>query len=328
MKTNTSDRIVEYIRSNQHARPHDIVRYLGLSHAALHRQLRRLVDDGVLIKSGSPPLVFYQLQKNVPEETKIENIDPHLHRTIDEYFLFITPEGKLLYGMDGFEFWAKRYQSHKSINTLAKKYAQVTHKQSSKPWIDVTEKMHDAFDSPAVDKLLIADVYSFPIFGRTKLAKLVMHAKQSQHRRLMKSIAQTIRPIILSIIQTFSLEAVAFIPPTIPRPVQLMEELEASLSLPLPKLDIAKVIPGDVPVPQKSLSELSDRIINARSSIFPINPGENRFKRILLLDDVVGTGASFQETAIKLKVAGVGTTHIVAFAIVGNKKGYEVIRQL
>jgi len=61
MTTNTRDRIIEYITSNRQARVDDLVKLLGLSHVAIHKQLRSLIGNGILQKAGKPPLVFYTL---------------------------------------------------------------------------------------------------------------------------------------------------------------------------------------------------------------------------------------------------------------------------
>jgi len=63
MITDTRDRIVEFIRVNGRARVGDLVEYLGLGNAAIHRQLKRLVESGALTKIGTPPKVFYSPQE-------------------------------------------------------------------------------------------------------------------------------------------------------------------------------------------------------------------------------------------------------------------------
>ena len=330
MKTTTRDTIVEYIRAKQHVRPADVVRFLGLSPVAVHRQLKRLVTDGVLTKPGSPPLVFYTLAPKTGEKEAPPTLPAHFTRTINDHFLFITPDGKLLYGMAGFTHWARLYQPQRDFLTLAGDYAKLLEaKGSAAPqgWIDATEKIKATFHPAFVDRLLFADTYSYPVFGRTKLAKLVMHAKQSESTMLMRAVTRAVKPMVENIIATFRIDAVAFIPPTVPRRIQFMDEFASGLDIHLPHLDLAKVIPGDIPIPQKSLPKLEERIVNARSSIFPKEVEAQRYARVLLIDDVVGSGASFQETSRKLK-ALLGEQTIIAFAVVGNIKGYEVIRQL
>ena len=107
-----------------------------------------------------------------------------------------------------------------------------------------------------------------------------------------------------------------------------MDEFAFQLALRLPEINLVKVIPGDIPIPQKTLVNLQERIINARDSIYIKNTRELPYANVLLLDDVVGSGASFHETAKKLKAAKIGHNRIIAFALVGNIKGYDVIREI
>ncbi len=330
MRTTTRDTIVEYIRAKQHVRPADVVRFLELSPVAVHRQLKRLVTDGVLTKTGRPPLVFYTLAPKTGKKETPQALPAHLARTVNDHFLFITPDGKMLYGIEGFTHWARLYQPQRDFLTLASDYTTLLEaKELAAPqgWIDATEKMKATFRPAFVDRLLFADIYSYPVFGRTKFAKLVMHAKQSESTMLTKVVARAVKPMVETVIATFRIDAVAFIPPTVPRRIQFMDEFANELDIHLPHLDLAKVIPGDIPIPQKSLPKLEERIVNARSSIFPKEVGAQPYARVLLIDDVAGSGASFQETSRKLK-ALFSEQVIIAFAVVGNIKGYEVIRQL
>ena len=75
-----------------------------------------------------------------------------------------------------------------------------------------------------------------------------------------------IKPKIESLVRTFSVNAVGFIPPTVRREVQLMRELERQLNLPIQSISLVKV-KTPIAVPQKTLSKLEDRIENAKSTI-------------------------------------------------------------
>ena len=68
MKTNTRQKIIEHIKNNQRSRVHDLSIYLGISSVAVHKQLKKLIEVGLLTKIGRPPLVYYQLasEKTVP----------------------------------------------------------------------------------------------------------------------------------------------------------------------------------------------------------------------------------------------------------------------
>ena len=332
MKTDTKDRIIEYIANKEQARVDDLVKFLRLSNVAIHRQLKKLVGEGILRKAGRPPLVFYTLVPKPDNSIHAKKPLPDdIEEAIEVNFLSITPEGKLLYGVAGFLYWANLYQKNKPLLSLGLEYMKILRKKkeytTGDGWIDATEKLTGTFGESDVNHLLYQDIYSYPMFGRTKLAKLVMHAKQAENKSMIDQVAHIAKPVIERIIKKFDINAVGFVPPTVPRRLQFMDALEEKLNLPLPKIDLVKVIAGDIPIPQKTLAKLEERIINARSSIF-LRRTEQSYPNVLLVDDVVGSGASFNETARKLKAVKIGHNFIVAFALVGNMKGYDVIRQM
>jgi len=79
-------------------------------------------------------------------------------------------------------------------------------------------------------------------------------------------------------------------------------------------------------VPQKTLNRLEDRIENAEKSIF-LN--DNRiFKNILLIDDAVGSGATINEVAKKIREKKLVKNKIIGLAITGSFKGFEVISEV
>lgn len=333
MITDTKDKIIEYITYHDHARVQDLKRVLQISNVAIHKQLKRLIEDKILVRVGRPPLVFYKF----PAEGKLENqqtqrLPEYTKRIIQENFLSITPDGNLLYGLEGFNYWVNTYQKNKSFIALAQEYLHTIEEQkklfSKEGWLDATIKVKNSFKEVFIDCLLYQDIYSYKIFGRTKLAKMTMYAKQVGAQKLITKIATMAKPLLIKIIKKYSINAVAYIPPTVPRPLQFMDEFSVQLNLPLPEIKLTKVIPGDIPIPQKTLASTEERIINARDSIYLRDSRESIYKNVLLVDDVVGSGASFNETARKLKKAKVGEGGIVAFALVGNVKGYDIIREM
>ena len=64
MKTQTASKILDFIKKKGKARPHDLVRAIGISPVAIHKQLRRLVEKGMLVKQGVAPYAFYTLPKS------------------------------------------------------------------------------------------------------------------------------------------------------------------------------------------------------------------------------------------------------------------------
>lgn len=327
MITNTGDRIVEFIRENGRARVSDLVEYLGLGNVAIHRQLKRLMENGVLIKVGTPPKVFYlpaeRLEK--PERKRTGSAE----KLVEKTYLYVTPAGEMLLGTAGFAVWAKK--AKREAGAAAAEYVRAR-KQADKfigksGWIDATEKIQKTFqDDTFANKVLYKDFYALPVFGKTRLGQLVLHGKQAQSKEIVKQIAGECQGLIKKIIRRFGIEAVGFLPHSIPRRIQFLKELRKQLKLNLPEVELVKAYAGKIPVAQKSLASLEERVENARSTIM-IGDIKRRFASILLIDDAVGSGATLNETARKLKIAGIAKK-VTGFAIVGSMKGFEVIREI
>jgi len=111
------------------------------------------------------------------------------------------------------------------------------------------------------------DFYAWEIFGKTKLGQLLLYAKQSQDQKMIMSIAETVRPYVISLIEKYHIGAIGYIPPTVKRSVQLMDCLRRISHVTVPELKLEKAV-GEVRVPQKTLSKLGDRIANAKGDLF------------------------------------------------------------
>ena len=330
MVTDTRERIVEFITKNKQARVHDLVLNLKIGNVAIHRQLNKLISTGILRKIGKPPLVMYVLDKE--EVTAITMIPKEIQDHIDTDYLYVSPEGRLVYGFKGFVEWVKKIHEEKRLLQLSKEYLQTiktaNKNTGSQGWINATEKIKDTFkNNSSLDKLLYGDFYSLPKFGKTKLGQLVLYAKQSQNKQLMEEVAKIVRPLINKIIKEYKINAVAFVPPTVPRNIQFIDELAHLLRLKLPVIELVKVS-GPVLIPQKTLSSLEERIINARDTIYTKYVAETSYPNVLLIDDAAGSGATLNEISTKLKSVMVGKNKIIGFVIVGSIKGFDVIREV
>jgi predicted DNA-binding transcriptional regulator len=330
MITDTKIKILGYIGTHKQARAHDLVRVFGISQVAVHKQLKKLLEEGKIRRVGKPPLVFYILPATKKAETSME-VSTEVRKVIDDNYLYISPVGELLYGFEGFAAWVRGIKEEAKMTQLAEEYiktlGQFKSYRNSDGYINATEKAKSTFEDTAVDTLLYGDFYSIPKFGKTKFGQLVLYAKQSQNRDLISELAILVKPTIEVIIQKFSIDAVAFIPPTVPRALQFMDEFEKALNLKIPSIELVKVTSGEVTVAQKTLSRLDERIANARDTIF-LKSNENSYPNVLLIDDAVGSGATLNETAKKFKGIMVGKKSIIAFAIVGSFKGFDVIREV
>ncbi len=329
MKTNTSDKIVEIVKKQGRVRVHDLVSKLGLSNVALHKQLKKLVLNNQLIKIGKPPLVFYSISEKAVRTT----VDDKYQKFIDQHYLRVTPQGEMLRGAIGFVDWVKEINKVEEFDNLANRYLVVRSKANrfkKQGLIDFTQKIKKAMGDKGIDKAFGIDFYSLPEFGKTRLGQLVFYAKQSQNKKIIKQIANETSKQILYLIKKYKVQAVAYVPHSVPRKLQFLKEYRASLQLKLPEIDLVKVYKGEVVVAQKSLSKLKDRIENARETIM-IDGRKQRVKveggAVLIIDDAIGSGASMNEVAKKLK-REVVVKKVIGFSLIGSYKGFDVIREI
>lgn len=320
--------ILNYLKLNLEATPKQISNNFGVSRQLVHRYLAQLLAEGKLSKIGKSPLVYYQyIEKKTVKATSnaqvVEDVN-HEYNEID--FIEITVDGRYLKGIEAFEYWcAMRNQPvEKTLGEYKKtllKYVQ--YKKNG--FIDGTQKLLNTkgFDKIGLDKLFYIDFYAIERFGKTKLGKLMHFGKQSQSIKLINEIIDISLPTVQKIIKHFKVDAVAYIPPTLPRSVQIMNEFEHKFSINLPHIKLIKV-KGEIVVPQKALSKIQDRILNTQKSIVV---GESKkYDTILIIDDAVGSGATLNETANKIKAKGIAKT-VYGLAITGSYKGFEVLSE-
>lgn len=323
---------MEYIKTHGDIRPVDLARDLKISKAALHQHLKRLVKKGVIEKIGSTPKVIYRYKvKTLLDVPKVLSAEfSKTEKIINDNYLYISPSGGMLFGITGFWEWVVKIKQEKQFEFLAREYVE-TRREADKfinteGLINATEKLKNTFDQIFLDKVYYADFYSLPKFGKTKLGQMVLYAKQSQNNHLMTKIWDQTKDKVLDIIEKNKIEAVGFIPPTVPRKIQFIEEYAHLLALSLPEIPLAKIT-REVIVPQKTLSTLSERVANIQETLI-IRPTGKIYKNVFLVDDAVGSGATFNETAKKLRASKFVTGKIIGFAVVGSYKGFDVIREI
>ena len=91
------------------------------------------------------------------------------------------------------------------------------------------------------------------------------------------------------------------------------------------EIKFEKAFWNGIPVAQKSLAKLEDRIQNAMDTIYLAEP-KTKLKKVLFVDDALGSGATLNEMAKKLRRAGVET--VIGFAIVGSYEGFETLSEI
>lgn len=324
MEPNTEDKIIAYIKSRGQVTANDLTEHLEISRQAVHRQINRLQEEGLIYKIGRPPKVFYLLAEGKVKKED-NTVDEKTKKVIDKNFLNITASGERQEGFEGFINWC--FKRKEPLEKTAKEYIETLKKYKSYKKDGLINGMHKikgTFPDTAVDKLFYLDFYSIERFGKTKLGQLLLYAKQSQNRGLIKELVDQIRPQIEKLIKKYQIEAVSFIPPTVKREVQLMKELERQLHLTNPKVSLVKV-KTPVIVPQKTLNKLEDRIENAKRTIMVDET--KKFKTVLLIDDALGSGATINETAKKIKSQKLAEI-IIGLAVTGSFSGFEVISEV
>lgn len=327
----TSEKIIQYIRENNQASGKELVDYLqDITPRAVRKQLKSLLESGQLRKVGKPPKVFYLIKhtdgKTLTLGLDYVVIDKSVKNKIDKNYLYISPRGEQKLGWEGFVMWCEKTNQN-PIKT-AKEYVKTLDKYSKykqKGFISGLDKLKMTFNLVNLDRLYYIDFYSIERFGKTRIGQLLLYAKQSQDKKLIKSLSDEIHPKLLQLVKRYDVDGIVFIPPTVKREIQFMKELERNLSLPLPILKVSK-IKTEISVPQKTLSKLGDRIENAKHTI--VVEDNKKYKNILLIDDAVGSGATLNETAAQIKRKGLCKGKLIGLAITGSFKGFDVISEV
>lgn len=304
----------------------ELVSRLGISKQMVHNVLNELLENKVIEKLGQAPKTIYRLNKSVNQvNDTTTNLKKDELEFLSANIIVVTDTGDLINGIEAFEYWCKQRKlpvekTLKEFIVTKEKYKKYYEKSGV---IDGTEKLTNTvgYEKIWLDKLYYLDFYAIERFGKTKLGTLLHYAKQGQSKFLMNLMMGQIAQDIKAFVVEQKADAVGFVPPTIRREVQIMKFIEEKLNIALPVIEIKK-ISGIIPVPQKSLSKLDERIKNAENT-FAIT--EKRiFKHVVLIDDAVGSGSTLNQIAGKIKLKGIAK-RITGLAIVGSFKGFDVV---
>lgn len=326
MHEKTEEKIIKYIRTKGQVSGKELFDHLEISDRAIRKQLKKLFEKALIYKVGKPPKVFYSIKEADKEQESKATIDKASEEVINEKFLIITPNGEEKEGLTGFKYWCKKFNL--PVEKTVKEYIQTLTKYDlykKDGLINGLAKFKSTFEKVYLDQIYYIDFYSIERFGKTKLGQFLLYAKQSQNRDYIKRLIGFIKPNIEKIIKKYKIGAIGIIPPTVKREVQLIKELEKVIKVNHRLISITK-IKTPIIVPQKTLSKLPDRIENARNTIVVNDRGT--YKNILLIDDAVGSGATLNETARKIRERKICKGKIIGLAIVGSFKGFDVISEV
>ena len=322
-----SSKILQILQKNTDLRINDLVEKSGASRQMVHRALKSLIETGNIIKIGTAPKTFYRLQEEkIAVRQDSLNLDEK--QFLDDHFLLITETGIKMSGIDAFQYWCQRQKL--PFDKTVREFIQTRKKYLGYflpgGVISGLEKIKGTkgFQEIGLDEVFYLDFYAIERFGKTRLGTLLHFAKQGQNKNLMDEIILSIQARVDKIIVDNEIDAVGYIPPTIRRDIQFMKVLRKKLNLPLPHIDLIKVR-GEITIPQKALAKIEDRIRNAQFSIMVQE--QRNFRKVLLIDDAVGSGATLNETAIKLKIKR-NAKIVIGLAVTGSFKGFEVIQEI
>lgn len=159
-----------------------------------------------------------------------------------------------------------------------------------------------------------------------QISKQLFLAKQHHNKQYFKNLISLFYRNLECLLTTFDIDAIALTPPSISRKVQILDLVDQLLNPSIPGIPLIKYSPSKILIPQKSLKRPEDRIQNAKNTIF-IREEDIDYNTVLLINDFVGSGATLNKTAIKLKTAWV--KKIIGFAFFGNLDlKYEVINEM
>jgi len=323
----TRDRFLKFLRAHGPQSMHELSESLKISRQYLHRIVHDLEEQDLIKKVGVPPRVFYSVNDIVANNEKA-SISYEDERFLNHHFLLIDPLGQRLHGIEAMRYWCEKQnleiaKTTKEFIETRNKYLQHVNQHGL---IDGMPKLKNTkgLNTIGLDQLYYLDFYAIERFGKTPLGTLMHYAKQGQNKAMMKEISQEIKQRIQNLIDALNVNAVAFVPPTIPRKIQIMAELQKQLNMQKPIFRVEK-IKTQITIPQKALSKLFERVANAQNTF--VVPSQNAVQRLLLIDDAVGSGATMNEIALKVKQKGLAQ-EVFGVAITGSYKGFEVISEL
>ena len=301
----------------------DLARQLDISDRFVRKQLSILLKEGKVGKAGTPPTVYYYILK-----IDTSNVDIAIKEKIDESYLYITPTGEYYEGFLGFTKWCEKTKqdiistSQNYIETI-EKYSKFKDKETY--LIDGMSKIKGTYSTVHLDEVYYIDFYSIERYGKTKLGQLLLYAKQNQNMELIRKATEIIKPKIEAIIKEKNIDGICFVPPTVKRKIQLMEEIQSILNLSTNIVKISK-IKTEIIVPQKTLSKLSDRVANAEKTFQLLE--DKIYNNILIIDDAVGSGATMNEIAKKIKEKGICKGKVIGLAMTGSFSGFDIINEV
>lgn len=190
------------------------------------------------------------------------------------------------------------------------------------PLIDVTWELNKQFDHTYIDQLLLCDIYEHKNHQKSKLGSLVYYGKQLENQAFIDEAIELTHDRIIAFIDTHHIDGICYIPTSLVRKPQLMDELRNSLNIDLPEIKLQKSFVNGVIVAQKTLDHKHERKANAEKTIeivwvIPSASGWSSIKNLLIIDDFVRSWATIHATAKKIRDQWLAQ-HIYCISLVWN----------
>jgi len=320
------DKIIQLFEERNELSVSEIANELLVSKQMIHNVLNNFVAINYIEKFGTTPKTIYKIKQATNDfKVAVNEVSEEYKLFLEVNFLSITEIGNMLSGLEAFENWCKKRKLplDKTVLEYVETKKRYNNYFDENGFIDGTDKLKSTkgYNNIWLDKLLYLDFYAIERFGKTRLGTILHYAKQGQNKMLMKILIEAIKNPIFKMINVLDIDAIGFVPPTIKRETQLMKVMMNGLKINKPMIEIIK-IGGIIPVPQKSLNKIEERIANAENT-FVVRSSVS-YKNLLLIDDAVGSGSTLNQIAGKIKQKKIAE-HVFGLAIVGSFKGFDVI---
>jgi hypothetical protein len=322
----TEQKILKYLSKNGATTIDTLTSVFRFSRQYIHQVIKILVSRNEVTKMGVAPHVYYSIPQVSTSEMEVVSYDKESF--LKEHFMLVDALGNKLVGLNAMKYWCENQKLplQKTVDEYIETREKYLAFYNSEHLIDGLAKLQNTkgIGAIGVDELYYLDFYAIERFGKTRLGCLMHYAKQGQNTNLMESVVDEIKNRLTNLIIQHKVDAVLFVPPTIKRKVQIMDFFEKKLKLNLPVIKVKK-ISNEIVIPQKALSKLFERVANAKNTF--VVPKQTKYKTVLMIDDAIGSGATINEIALKIKHQKIAK-HIIGIAISGSYKGFEVISEL
>lgn len=315
----------------------EISEKIGKSRVIIHKYLKELVSQKILKKVWSWAHTKYKkmhFEENFLEIDKENEKDIFLdyknRKILEENFLKFSPIWDIYKWFSGIKSWSfeRKLEPEKTIKRFLEISKMVENNYDSCGLIEATFSFSKNLEKNNFEKIFYADQYNYLEFWRWKLAELAFYAKTTQNKELIKQTFDILLPKLECLLQRENFDAIWIIPWSIDRKNQILGFLKKELKIyKIPFINIIKYYKNNITISQKSLKTKEQRLQNAKNTIFIDDWNIWKYKKILLIDDFVGSWATLNETAFKLKSLWI--SEIYGFSFVWNVDlSYEVINEI